>query len=213
VRFSDTNSFYGDHHSPLPYQQLILDNVQEHQIAGGRPAEFMATLGDNRLYWVEVTAADFAAVQPRDIAEFPEDEEDSVPANSYQLDDNCYYVTAAHLLGTDVNALINRTGVMQDRGGVSLDAIQSLFQAVGLTSTYRQANSVDELEELVESAAGGLDREFALAFVRGNGTRHVVVAVFARDDQIVSYRDYQLDNSGADAAGDIATGSTFYLFA
>jgi hypothetical protein len=212
MRFSQSNSFYGEPVDPFPHSALILARVKWTDVAYGQPAVFMETV-HGQLCWVEVTQQDYLLVTPRDKAEeYDSEDEEKEATNTYQLLDNCYYVTAAALSGTTVDDLIGRTQEMQVRGGADLNAVSMLFGTAGLPSSYSTLTSVEDVESAVEKAAGGLRAAFGVVFTRSDGSAHMVLVEYQPDSQLCTYHDYQLDQSGADAASDIAAGTAFFLF-
>lgn len=135
------------------------------------------------------------------------------PVNTYDLTDNCYYVTAAALLGVTVGRLIERTEMMQVRDGAGVDEVTRLFAECGLSGLAATCNDLVDLATYVRDNAGGQDRRFGLGFRRSDGSDHMVVAQWDANQQALSYHDYQRDPSGADATGDVQNGVVFLVFA
>lgn len=151
--------------------------------------------------------------RPRDpAAQDLSDDEDPAPANTYGLDDNCYYVTAAVLANTTVETLITATETMQQRGGASEAEITELFNAANLVSAHESFNDLEAVIDHLHETSGGFDRTFGLAFVRGDGSGHMVVANWDGNEQAFSYTDYQADAAGADATADVEAGQLFHLY-
>jgi hypothetical protein len=132
--------------------------------------------------------------------------------NTFGLTDNCYYVTAAKLKKTTVQALMGKSELLQITGGAKPAEIAELFASVGLPSAYSTYTSIDKVEAKVEELAKGLTASFGVAFLRKDGSGHMVVAKYDADSQLVRYRDYQLDTDGTDAGADISSGITFHVF-
>ncbi|PPK65194.1 hypothetical protein V5P93_003631 [Actinokineospora auranticolor] len=210
MRFSNSNSFYGDPVADVePYRDLVLANVTDlGQFAGGQPVVFT---WDNptkhQIEYVEVTRADYEALTAEMEVEPP------APAtNTYGLDDNCYYVTAAALLDTTVGALITTTETMQIRGGASEGEITSLFRAAGLRATPTTLTTYTALVAEMRRVAAGSHRRFAVAFGRADGSGHAVVGeVMGADTGEVRFRDHQV-TEGADATTDVSAGVLFVLY-
>ncbi len=112
-------------------------------------------------------------------------------ANSFGLDDNCYYCSVAALLGKTVNELIDQTEIMQDRTA-GAEAVLDLFREAG----------IDDIACRVYEDRQSLEQDFAhfpnnsglgLAYDRSDAPiGHMVV--LARDDNgVVKLVDYQED--------------------
>lgn len=150
--------------------------------------------------------------QQRDPAALEGSDDDTPePANTYGLNDNCYYVTAAVLANTTVDALIAATETMQQRGGASVPEITALFNAANLVATYATFNTLDAMVDHLHANSGGFDQTFGLVFDRG-ASAHMVVANWNATDQEFEFTDYQSNAAGADAGADVATGVGFYLY-
>jgi hypothetical protein len=150
--------------------------------------------------------------QQREPAAFEGSDDDiPEPANTYGLNDNCYYVTAAVLANTTVDALISATETMQNRGGAYVPEITALFSAANLVATYASFSTLDAMIEHMHNTSGGFDQRFGLYFDRG-ATAHMVVAEWNATDQEFAFTDYQSNPSGSDAGADVATGVLFHLY-
>ena len=183
-----------------------------------------AVSDDGHYYWTGMAWASLISHQPMEIEHQTrqaayreptydnESDDEQQAVNTHGLDDNCYFVTAAFLGGVTVDGLIQSTETLQNRGGASLDAISALFNAAGLTPTYVTFYDLEAVTDHLHDTSGGLDRRYGLAFTRGDSSGHMVVANWNATDQAFSYTDYQMNPSGADAAGDVATGREFHLF-
>jgi hypothetical protein len=127
----------------------------------------------------------------------PNQKEKKPAINTYGLDDNCYYVTAARLLGTTVRELITKTEMMQIQGGASLDEVKELFTAAGLTGgvwssgslTFDKAKSF--IQEKYEDLGRGLPCEFALMFGWNQGGGHAIVVEYESHNHSYTFKDYQ----------------------
>ncbi|CRK59890.1 hypothetical protein [Alloactinosynnema sp. L-07] len=206
MRFSRSNTFYGD---PLDdvsgWAEVITQNVAAHQVSATEAAVFMwLSPEDNTWWYVEVTLDDYQAVtaEPMDIAE---DE----PTNTYALDDNCYYCTAAALRGITVDKLITETELMQYAGGATVPEVDELFAAAGLSTAYTEYSTFDEVQQAVVAAADDNDKKFALCFVRADGSGHAVVV--SREQGQTKFLDYQ-PSEADDAHDDVSQGATFLLY-
>lgn len=131
------------------------------------------------------------------------------PTNTHGLTDNCYYVCAAKLSGKSTDELVKQTEEMQIGGGSDLDGIKSLFTKAGLGANAGQCGSVAAVRAAVLAIPGSVNA-FGVAFVRLNGTGHMVIA--HRGNGAVAFRDYQLNDRGSDATADLNTGTSFWVF-
>jgi len=95
------------------------------------------------------------------------------PVNTYGLDNNCYFVTVAALLGTTVDDLIRATETMQKITG-SHEDIQGLFSDVGVAIQSKQYFTLDALyRDLMSLPAGA---SIGLAYNRQSaGVGHMLV--------------------------------------
>jgi hypothetical protein len=135
------------------------------------------------------------------------------PTNTYQLMDNCYYVTTAKLLGITTKELFDRTEEMQIGGGAKVSEIEELLKATGVSyGGPLERKTLHEIAELAYDASHGLDKSFGLCFVRTDQTGHAVVMKWDAADGEARYVDYQVNSKGADAKDDVAGGVTFVLF-
>lgn len=111
--------------------------------------------------------------------------------NTTGLDDNCYYVVAAKLSGTDVNTLIGKTEEMQIKGGASPKEVEKLFTAAGLTGVWSEYTSMDKVEEGIQPEdTGALPVEYALLVTWKSSGGHAIVLHFD-GDETYKYMDYQ----------------------
>jgi len=131
------------------------------------------------------------------------------PTNTHGLTDNCYYVCAARLSGMTTDELVKATEQMQINGGTDVDGIKSLFTQAGLGATVRACGSVAGVRAAVMSIPGPANA-FGVAFIRLDGSGHMVIA--HRGTGGVAFRDYQMDDAGADATADLNTGTSFWVF-
>jgi hypothetical protein len=150
--------------------------------------------------------------QMRDTSDKEGKKKEKEDVNTYKLDDNCYYVTTAKLLGTTVEKLIGATEEMQYGGGASIGGIETLLKATGKKYRIRRCADLDAVSEVAEKVCGGLDRSFGIAFGRRNGTGHVVVMNWDAADKEATFIDYQKDPKGAKAKDDVSGGILFYLY-
>ena len=127
----------------------------------------------------------------------------------------CYYVTAREIAGIDARKLAATRDMWQRHGGLSVVELQVLFAAAGLSVGVMALRDIEDVRRAVVAAGlarGGSCERFGLAFVRGDGTGHMVVARYLKGSVRVDYRDYQCERTGADATGDVATATHFFLF-
>ncbi|HVK19924.1 MAG TPA: hypothetical protein VM677_01040 [Actinokineospora sp.] len=204
MRFSRSNTFYGD---PLDdvsgWADVITQNVAAHQVTATEPAVFMwLSPEDNTWWYTEVTLQDYHAVTGE-----PMDVDGDEPTNTYGLDDNCYYCTAAALRGMTVDQLITETELMQYAGGANVDEINELFSAAGLSTAYTEYATFAEVEQAVADAGDG--KKYALCFVRADGSGHAVVV--SRDGGETKFLDYQ-PSEADDAYADVSQGAVFLLY-
>jgi len=132
--------------------------------------------------------------------------------NTFDLTDNCYYVTAAKLAKTDVASLVKKSELMQIKGGAPTKDIVTIFKAAGVPHTIHTTDSLFALKAKMVELGGTSDRRFGVAFVRGNSTGHMVVGEYQASNGATRFRDYQARGDGPDASTDLATGVTFHLF-
>ena len=76
------------------------------------------------------------------------------PVNTYGLDNNCYYVSVAALLGTTVDDLIRATETMQSITGTHQD-IKNLFNDVDVPIESRQFATLQDLYQALLSLPQG----------------------------------------------------------
>jgi hypothetical protein len=93
--------------------------------------------------------------------------------NTFNLNDNCYYCTAAALLNMTVDELITKSEIMQCAGGGTIEEIKSLFKEAGVPVNYQTINSKDQLESGIEKMQN--NDKFGFAYNRQDGTGHMVV--------------------------------------
>lgn len=124
--------------------------------------------------------------------------------NTYGFGDNCYYVTIAKLLNTTVDKLVDRTGEMQLGGGATDDEIKALLDSAGEPYQWAPCNSLAQAEEIALQKNSGFSKKFAIRFTRRDGSRHMIVLKWDSNDHVCTYRDYQMDNNGADGRADIS---------
>ena len=95
------------------------------------------------------------------------------PVNTYGLDNNCYYVTVAALLGTTVDDLSRATETMQNITGSHQD-IKNLFSDVGVAVQSKQYFTLGALYRDLMSLPTGAS--VGLAYNRQNfGVGHMLV--------------------------------------
>ena len=136
------------------------------------------------------------------------------PINSHGLLDNCYYVTAARLRGLTTAELIAEMETMQIAGGIpTVGELQQFFSSAQLPHQVSTHASLAEVEAAIRALNSPTTVDYALAFRRGNGTGHVVIARYSPAlMQSVRYHDYQNNPNGEPAAFDLLDGVEFYLF-
>src|SRR5690349_20208449 len=139
---------------------------------------------------------------------------DAAPINSHALLDNCYYVTAARLRGVTTAALIDEIETMQIAGGIPTVAeLQQFFTTAQLPHQVSTHATLQAVEVAIRALNSPTTVAYALAFRRGNGTGHVVIARYSPAlMQSVRYYDYQINPDGDPAALDLASGVEFHLF-
>ena len=108
--------------------------------------------------------------------------------NTFGLDDNCYYCTAAALLNMTVDELITKSEIMQYATG-TLEDITDLFKEVGVPVKYQTIDK-DRLESEIEKLQNN-DR-FGFAYHRQDGSGHMVVLQKNQHSE-ASISDYQKD--------------------
>lgn len=131
------------------------------------------------------------------------------PTNTHGLNDNCYYVCAAKLSGKSTDELVKESEEMQIGGGTDLDGIKSLFTKAGLGANVQACGTVAGVRAAVLAIPGSASA-FGVAFIRLNGSGHMVIA--HRGTGGVAFRDYQMNDTGADATADLNTGTSFWVF-
>ena len=95
------------------------------------------------------------------------------PVNTYGLDNNCYYVSVAALLGTTVDDLVQATETMQNITG-SHEDIQNLFADVGVAIQSRQFFNLNDLYQALLSLPEGAS--VGLAYQRqGTPVGHMLI--------------------------------------
>jgi hypothetical protein len=136
------------------------------------------------------------------------------PINSHHLLDNCYYVTAARLLGVTTDVLIGRIETMQIAGGIPTVAeLQEFFTTAELPHRVSTHATLQAVEAAIRTLNSPTEVDYALAFRRENQTGHVVIARYNPGlMQSVRYYDYQINPDGDSAALDLAGGVQFHLF-
>ena len=125
------------------------------------------------------------------------------------INDNCYYVCAAWLSGRATDELAKTAEEMRVKSGTDLDGIKSLFTRAGLGAAVRACGSVAGVRAAITSLPSAAN-SFGVAFIRLDGSGHMVIA--HRGNGGVIFRDYQMDNTGADATADLNTGTSFWVF-
>jgi hypothetical protein len=113
--------------------------------------------------------------------------------NTFNLNDNCYYCTAAALLNMTVDELITKSEIMQCAGGGTIEEIKSLFKEAGVPVNYQTINSKDQLESGIEKMQN--NDKFGFAYNRQDGTGHMVV-LDKNQDGDVRFLDYQKEPPG-----------------
>ena len=97
-------------------------------------------------------------------------------ANSFGHNDNCYYCSAAALLGKTAMELFSDSEVMQCAGGGFTDDIANLFSeakaGVVLINVSTDANVAYQFLSTVTPGHG-----VGLEYRRADGTQHMIVAV------------------------------------
>ncbi len=110
-------------------------------------------------------------------------------ANSFGLDDNCFYCSVAALLGKTVNELIDETEIMQDRTACT-EAVLDLFREAG----------VDDIAFRIYEDRQSLEGDFAnfprnsglgLAYDRSDAPIGHMVVLARDNDGVVKLVDYQ----------------------
>lgn len=137
---------------------------------------------------------------------------DEKPVNTHGLTQNCYYVTAAKLLNTTTDALVKQSEEMQLTGTeITLAQTQDFFARLHLPWRLAEFTTQAALEARIRAIGGVSELMYAVGFVRGNGSRHMVIAHF-RSGPIptVRYEDYQ--NPSSSAALDLFGAQRYYLF-
>ncbi|PPK62797.1 hypothetical protein V5P93_004053 [Actinokineospora auranticolor] len=167
----------------------------------------------NQLY-AQTTTTTTTGVEAMDTSDDGVEPMDWDPArvtNTYALDDNCYYVTAAALLDTDVDSVITTTEMMQIAGGAPLAEIEALYRAAGLNAQSHTLLSFADVGATMAAYGDDQDKQFAIAFTRADGTGHAIVGRYSGSTGQLQFLDYQ-QGEGIDATADVSTGTLFYLF-
>jgi hypothetical protein len=127
----------------------------------------------------------------------------------------CYHATAEALAADDDHRLAAVRRMPRPPGGASVVAVAAMFHTAGLPAAVTRCADVTAVREVVAAAGadlGGVRQRFAVAYVRGDGTGHMVIADFEADAARIRFRDYQVDRSGPDAIDDVTTGTHFFVF-
>ncbi|GJD19161.1 hypothetical protein RIVM261_041170 [Rivularia sp. IAM M-261] len=110
--------------------------------------------------------------------------------NTFNLNDNCYYCTAAALLNMTVDELIKKSEIMQYAGGGTIEDIKNLFKEAGVPVSYQTVNSKEQLESEIKKMQN--NDKFGFAYNRQDGSGHMVVLQKDQHGK-VSFLDYQKD--------------------
>ena len=96
------------------------------------------------------------------------------PTNTFGLNQNCYYCVVAALLETNTDELVKRTETMQ-QDCATAEQIDDLMKAAGMNpkvTTYHDLQSIRQ-----DLATLPFGQQVGLAYVRNDGTGHMIVAV------------------------------------
>ncbi|KAE8330034.1 hypothetical protein BDV39DRAFT_40794 [Aspergillus sergii] len=137
---------------------------------------------------------------------------------------DCFFVTAAYLLRTNVQEIANRIHMPVpplDSGGLSAsDVIQALTR-LGMAFNVWTYNEISggpitgSTRGVVESQAGravGMPRVVGAAYRRPNGEGHVVICRNP-GTPYRRYQDYQASRNGSDITGEVRNSRIFAYFA
>ncbi len=113
-------------------------------------------------------------------------------------------MTIAKLLNMSVSELVGKTGEMQISGGAQDHEIKALLDSTGQPYQVMACNSLAQAEEIALQNNQGFSKKFAIRFTRPDTTRHMIVLKWDSIEQVCQYRDYQLNNDGADGRADIS---------
>lgn len=132
--------------------------------------------------------------------------------NTFKLDDNCYYVTIAKMMGVSVQQLMESVELMQIGGGAQKGEIQELLNSCERPYQLVDVKDLHEAEEVALQNNKGFSKRFGIAFTRANLTGHVVVMQWNSNEQLCEYWDYQMNDKGDNAKNDVSASTPRHVF-